>query len=152
VLDATQAAKRAKRRFSLRRLLSRGEEGQSLVELGLVLPIFLVIVIGVVEVADSLNAYITLVDAARDGARLGSKDLTTDNEIKNLVVVETGRLRDPVNPNSDVSIEHTQVDGVDAIRVQVCNDRSLILNIPLVMSDSFRMCSETTMRVLSQQS
>jgi hypothetical protein len=93
-----------------------------------------------------LNAYITLVDAARDGARLGSKAVT-DDQIRNLVIVETERLRDPV-ATGDISITHTILDGEDAIRVQVCNDRTLILSVPLIMPDSFQMCSTTTMRVL----
>lgn len=117
-------------------------------EMALALPFFLIIIIGVVEVADAMNAYITVIDSARDGARLGSKNLATDGEIENLVLVETGRLRDSV-ALSDITINHTTVDGVDAIRVEVCNDRTLLLDIPLVMPDSFRMCSETTMRVLS---
>lgn len=120
-----------------------------MVEMTMLLPLFLVIIVGVVEVADAMNTYVTVINAARDGARLGSKNLATDQEIKNLVVTETGRLRDPVNPATDVTIQHTQFDGVDAIKVEVCNDRTLILNVPLIMPDTFRMCSETTMRVLS---
>lgn len=125
----------------------RAERGQGLVEMAMLLPLFLVAVIGVVEVAGALNAYITLVDAARDGARLGSKDLATDDQIENLVIIETERLRDPVSTD-DISITHTVFNGEDAIRVEVCNDRTLLLNVPLVMPDSFRMCSTTTMRVL----
>ncbi len=140
-----------KRRFSLPRLFGRGERGQSMVEIGFILPLVLIVVVGVVEIADSLNSYITLIDAARDGARLGSKNLATDQQIKNLIVTETGRLRDDLDPDSDITIQHVTVDGANAIKVEVCNDRSLIMNIPLVMPESFRMCSETTMRVLPGQ-
>jgi hypothetical protein len=133
------------------RLFGRGERGQSMVEIGFVLPFLLVVVIGVVEVADSLNSYITLVDAARDGARLGSKNLATDQQIKNLILTETDRLRDDIDPAGDITIHHTTLDGVPAINVEVCNDRSLIMNIPLVMPETHRMCSETTMRVLPGQ-
>ena len=132
---------------SLRRILRR-EEGQGLVEMSFILPFFLVMVVGVIEVADGMNAYITLVDSARDGARLGSKNLATDDEIKNLIIIETDRLRDDVE-SGDITITHVVVDGVDAIRVEVCNDRTLLMDVPLIMPDSFRMCSTTTMRVLS---
>jgi len=132
---------------ALRRLCRR-EEGQGLVEMAFILPLFLVIVVGVIEVADGMNAYITLIDSGRDGARLGSKNLATDTEIKNLVLIETGRLRDDVTAQ-DITISHITVDGANAIRVEVCNDRTLLLNVPLVMPESFRMCSTTTMRVLS---
>lgn len=122
--------------------------GQSLIELAVVLPLLLVLVVGVVEVADSLNTYITIVDAARDGARLGSKNVASDAEIRSLILKETTRLRDPIDPNTDITIQDVTVNGVPALRVQVCNDRSLILRIPLVLPESFRMCSTTTMRLL----
>jgi Flp pilus assembly protein TadG len=122
--------------------------GQSLIELAIVLPVLLVLVIGVVEVADSFNTYITLVDAARDGARLGSKNVATEEEIKALILQETARLRDPIDPDTDITIQNVQVDGVPALRVQVCNNRSLILRIPLILPEGFRMCSTTTMRLL----
>lgn len=130
----------------IRRILKR-EGGQGMAEMAFILPLILVIIVGVIEVGDSMNAYITLVDSARDGARLGSKNVATDGDIKNLVMIETNRLRDDVTAD-DVTITHVTVDGKDAIRVEVCNERSLIMSIPLVMPDSFRMCSTTTMRVL----
>ena len=95
-----------------------------------------------------MNSYVTIVDAARDGARLGSKNLATEDEIRGLITLETNRLRDDIDPASDVTIDYLEVDGEDAVRVEVCNDRSLILSMPIVMPDSFRMCSTTTMRVL----
>jgi Flp pilus assembly protein TadG len=49
----------------------RGERGQSLVELALTLPVLLLLLVGVVEVGNGLNAYLTVVDAAREGARYG---------------------------------------------------------------------------------
>ena len=118
-----------------------------MVEMAFILPLILVIIVGVIEVADTMNSYITLVDSARDGARLGSKNVASDDDIKNLVMIETNRLRDDVAAE-DITISHVTVDGKDAIRVEVCNDRTLIMNIPLVMPDTFRMCSTTTMRVL----
>jgi hypothetical protein len=143
---ATAARPAQRRRFRLG--LFRRENGQSLVELSFVLPIFLVLVVGVVEVADAMNSYITIIDAARDGARLGSKNLATDDEIRNLVAVETNRLRDPPVIPDDVDITYGQFNGVNKITVEVCTDRELIMSIPIVMPDSFEMCSETTMRVL----
>ena len=114
----------------------------------MILPLMLVIIIGLVEVADSFNSYITLLDASRDGARLGSKNLATDDEIKNLIVVETERLRDPVSPIEDVTIAHEVFDGDNVIRVEVCHNRQLLLSVPLVIPETFRMCGTTTMRML----
>jgi hypothetical protein len=112
----------------------------------MLLPLFLILIVGVIEITSAMNAYLTVVSSARDGARLGSKGLATDNEIKSLVVTETGRLRDPVNPINDINVGHITVDGDPAVRVRVCNDYSLLIGVPLVMTDGLRMCSATTMR------
>lgn len=134
-----------------RRVSRRRERGQGLVEMSMILPLMLVMLIGLVEVADSFNSYITLLDAARDGARLGSKNLASDSEIKNLIVIETARLRDPVDPVADISIQHTTFDGDNVVRVTVCHNRQLLLNVPLIIPETFRMCGKTTMRVLPGQ-
>jgi Flp pilus assembly protein TadG len=139
--------KPSRRWLALRRLRRGRERGQSLVEISLLLPLFLVIIVGLIEIADAMNAYITVTDAARDGARLGSKG-ASDDAVRALVGVETARLRDPVDTNADVTINHITLSGVDAIEVKVCNQRTLILDVPLVMPDNFDMCSTTTMRKL----
>jgi Flp pilus assembly protein TadG len=135
------------RRIPRKRVCDRnGERGQTLIELAFMIPIFLVLIIGVIEVTNAMNAYVTVISTARDGARLGSKGLATDDEIKNLVVVETGRLRNPVDPAGDITVTHDQVDGVNAVRVEVCNDYEPLLDVPLVVPDTLRICSATTMR------
>lgn len=123
------------------------DRGQAIAETALLLPFFLILILGVVEVTNAMNSYVTLISSARDGARLGSKGLATDDEIKGLVVVETENLRNDVDPLNDISIDHTTVDGVNAIRVEVCTDYTLLLGVRVVMPDSFRMCTATAMRV-----
>jgi hypothetical protein len=54
--------------------LKRKNKGQSLVELTLVLMLLLTLLVGMVEFGNLLNQYITVVDAAREGARFGSND------------------------------------------------------------------------------
>ena len=129
----------------------RGERGQSLVELALTLPVLLLLLVGLVEVGNALNAYITVVDAGRDGARLGSKGAASDDEIKNLVVTEMGRLPDGVDPATDITVERDVVPDSPSIRVKVCYDHSLILGVPLVTPDPLRICSTTTMPKLVVQ-
>lgn len=128
----------------------RGERGQGLIEISILLPFFLIIIVGVVEVADSLNTYVTLVNSSRDGARLGANNLATDAQITSMVLTETDRLRDPVTAG-DVTITHTTLAGTQAIRVKVCNRRTLMLRVPLVMPDNFNICATTMMRLLPAQ-
>jgi len=125
----------------------RSERGQSLVELSLTLPLLLILLVGVAEVGNAINAYVTVVDAGRDGARLGSRGVASDNEIKGLVLTEMGRLPGSVDQDNDITVEHDVVPVPEhpSIRVTVCYDHPLILGLTLVMPDPLRMCSSSTM-------
>ena len=53
----------------LKRIAIKKEEGQTMVELAIVLPILLVLLIGIIQFGIAFNNYLTLTDAARAGAR-----------------------------------------------------------------------------------
>jgi Flp pilus assembly protein TadG len=58
----------------LRRITKRtgkGEGGQSLVEFTLVLPIFLLVLFAIIDFGMAFNAWITVTNSAREGARAG---------------------------------------------------------------------------------
>ncbi len=57
----------------------RNNRGQALVEIALVLPVFLLLLGGVVETSRAFFTYLTVNHAAREGARLGAVGYTTDN-------------------------------------------------------------------------
>ena len=48
------------------------ERGQALIEFALVVPIFLILVFGIVDFGMGLKAWITITNAAREGARVGA--------------------------------------------------------------------------------
>ncbi|MBI5031268.1 MAG: pilus assembly protein [Chloroflexi bacterium] len=59
------------------------EHGQSLVELGLTLPLLLIILFGVVDLGRLFYAYVTVTNSAREGARVGTMNpKNTNNAIK----------------------------------------------------------------------
>ena len=126
-----------------------GQSGQSLVELSLVLPIFLMLLAGLVEIGDALNSYLTVIDASRDAARLGSRGLATDTEIRDLVDRDMERLRDPFDPLTDVTVAHDTMPGDDSVEVEVCYDHALIFPLPGFIPDPIHICSTTTMRSIS---
>ncbi|MGE5485126.1 MAG: TadE/TadG family type IV pilus assembly protein [Ignavibacteriales bacterium] len=75
------------------RRVHSGEKGTALVEMALVLPVFLLILLGIMEFGLAINAYVTVQHAAREGARLGIMG-ASDAEI-------TARVHDaayPVDP------------------------------------------------------
>ena len=51
---------------------SRRERGQALLEFAFVVPIFLVLVLGIVDFGWALKSWITVTNAAREGARFGA--------------------------------------------------------------------------------
>jgi Flp pilus assembly protein TadG len=58
-----------RRIFRLRGLLRRPENGQSLAEFALIAPIFFLLVFGIVDLSRAFQAYTTIQEAARSGAR-----------------------------------------------------------------------------------
>lgn len=54
------------------RKVRRREEAQSLAEFALILPIFLILVFGIIDFGMGLRAYITVAQATREGARYGT--------------------------------------------------------------------------------
>ena len=69
----------------------RRERGQSLVELAFALPIFLIIVFGIIDFGLGLRAWISITNAAREGARVGAVRSTCD-EIRDQVKNTSGGL------------------------------------------------------------
>ncbi|MGD8491651.1 MAG: pilus assembly protein [Anaerolineae bacterium] len=55
-----------------------GDQGQSILEMAITLPILLLLLIAVVDLARAFDAYIVLTNAAREGARYGSRDPSFD--------------------------------------------------------------------------
>lgn len=72
---------------TLCRGMRRDERGQALVELALCTPMLLFLLLGCVEIANAFNAYITLINASREGARLVARGNVFDNDSVRLVVV-----------------------------------------------------------------
>jgi Flp pilus assembly protein TadG len=125
-----------------------GEAGQALAELAIMLPLMLILVIGVIEVNSAMNAYITVVNSARDGARLGSKGSATTGEIQALVVKDLDRLPETAS-TSDVTVTYPTVSSVTSVKVQSCYNHRTLLQVPLLLPGTFRMCSQTTMPKLN---
>lgn len=66
--------------------LRKGERGQALVEMALVLPLLLLLLFGIIEFGRVGHAYLTLNYAAREGARLGITGVNDDliwNRVEN---------------------------------------------------------------------
>lgn len=104
------------------RSLFRSEQGQSLVEFALVLPILLFLVIGIIEFSLLLNARNTVSFASRDGSMLaaeGGSRAGTDCVVLNQVE------RDLVAPASAIRVVTVKVYWADQNGDQIGNNQNL---------------------------
>ncbi|MEW6622200.1 MAG: TadE/TadG family type IV pilus assembly protein [Bacillota bacterium] len=91
--------------------IRKNEEGQSLVEFALIIPIFLLLLFGLIQFAVILNAQITVTAAAREGARIAVLGVS-ETEIKTRVKdsASTGILLNEIT-NDDISISTPEGTG-----------------------------------------
>jgi hypothetical protein len=127
---------------------ARRERGQALAEMAMVLPFILLLFVGVIECVNLYNHYISVTNSARDGARIGAKGSVTDDEIRSLVENDLSRLPNGIDADADVTINRSPHPGEDAIKVTSCYDHNLLLHVTLIMPDTYRICSSTTMKLL----
>jgi hypothetical protein len=126
-----------------------------MVEFALTVPIVLFLLLGVVEVGHGLNSYLTVLQSARDAARLGAQIGVSDTSpLASIVDKETGRLSNgPVNAVNCASgqgycITSDVSDPDDKwVKVRVCYEHPLIIGIPWLIGDEIDICSATEMRI-----
>lgn len=127
----------------------RRERGTAMVELALTLPLLMALVVGIIDVGDALNAYISVVNASRDGARLAARGNATDGQVSALLVTDLSNVRNNTGSPA-VTIAHDVVTGQPSIRVQACINHRLLVSYPLLpVPNPIHLCAATTMRVLT---
>lgn len=88
---------------------TKGERGQGLVEMALILPFLLVLVIGIVELGIALNRQLTVVNAAREGARFGATGATA-SDIYTETLLATSQMFDFTEVNAVVVVIHAKTN------------------------------------------
>jgi Flp pilus assembly protein TadG len=86
------------------------ERGQGLVEMVLVLPFLLVLVVGIVEGGVALNRQLTVVNSAREGARLGANGADTE-DIYLQTLEATSDMFEFTEENAVVAVIHATTNG-----------------------------------------
>ncbi|VBB06615.1 Hypothetical protein LUCI_1851 [Lucifera butyrica] len=109
----------------MRRIVSyiRNNRGQSMVEFALVLPVFLLLVAGMMEFGRVMNQYLVVTEAAREGARsaaVGNDDATVIAAVNAAAsTINQGQLTVTISPSP------TRTPG-DPVTVTVSNPVELI--------------------------
>jgi len=137
----------------LRRITKRtgkGEGGQSLVEFTLVLPIFLLVLFAIIDFGMAFNAWITVTNSAREGARLGSVRAPS-GDIEQRVRDTAGSL----GADLTVIVTNAEGDPGESVVVDVSYAYSLITPLADIMgmisggsiADTLNLSSTADMRL-----
>jgi Flp pilus assembly protein TadG len=127
-----------------------------MVEFALTAPVILILFLGLIEIGNGLNSYLTVLASARDAARMGAQGGVDDDTLLELLAHETERLPTDVptasmncGSGAGVCIDRGEDDAdlADSIMVRVCYDHPLIIGIPGLLDDTLEMCSATTIRI-----
>lgn len=116
----------------MRRLLGRfhrRERGQALVEFGLVLPILLLLIFGLVDFGRAVYAQNALSEAARDGARWGSVQARAGTDIAGIEDYTVSRVDAIPGVTATATCIESSVLGCspnDVLRVKAETDMEMI--------------------------
>ncbi len=129
-----------------RALPSRSQRGQTMVEFALVLPIFLLLLLGIAQLGIAFNNYLDLTDAVRQGARFGAPATCSGACDRTSLVVDKVKQSAANLDQSriDVTVTSTWQPGSD---LRVCASYPYSVNLLglVVSSGDLRSC--TTERV-----
>ena len=104
----------------------KGEKGQALVEFALLVPVFLLLLFAIVDFGMGFYSWITVTNSAREGARFGAVQASTDDIIQR--VKDTSDL---INEDAKMTVTVTNAadnggDPGESVVVQVDYDYDLI--------------------------
>jgi hypothetical protein len=130
------------------------ERGQSIVELAFVLPVFLVIVLATIDFGLALKSWITITNAAREGARYAAVtcvNAADDSE----VISETEDASADLADDVEVTVANCPGDTADSVVVTVEYTYELITPLAGMLSflggdglaDSIDLSSSSDMRL-----
>jgi Flp pilus assembly protein TadG len=109
-----------------------GEKGQALVEFTLLVPIFLLLIFAIVDFGMGFYSWITVTNAAREGARLGVV-MATAQQIEDRVY----QTSDLPNESTQMTVTVTNAQGQPGESVVVAVDYDYDLITPLAGIVSF---------------
>ena len=128
--------------------LSRGEEGNTLIELALMLPVLVMLLLGTFDFGHGFTTYIALANASREGARWLTTNPTDAPGARSRVVAEAGRVGlSAADIVITISPNKTVYTAGEQINVKVSHNYHLLFGaVPGIPSVTFNV--QSTMRVV----
>jgi Flp pilus assembly protein TadG len=127
-----------------RKIQIRSEQGQSLTEFALALPILALLLFAVIQFGIVFNNYVTLVDATRAGARKGAVGREQQNPVGATVTEVRNSARDLKQSDLSVTVTSTWQPSSDVTVTATYPYRISLLGMVV---KSGRISSSTTERV-----
>lgn len=132
----------------------RRERGQSLVELAFALPIFLVLVFGIIDFSLGLKSWITITNAAREGARYAAVTCGQAAD-DGAVIAKTEEASADLSADVSVSVTNCPGESTESVVVEVEYDYALITPLGGFLSmlggtglpDTIALSSSSDMRI-----
>jgi Flp pilus assembly protein TadG len=126
---------------------ARRDRGQSLVEFALILPLLFIVVFGIIDFGMGFHSWITVTNAAREGARLGAVHASEDEIIAK--VHDAANNLDPDNLDITVTNADPEADHVgEPVSVQVDYQYDLITPLAGILHiPTFNISSNAEMRL-----
>ena len=122
----------------------RNENGQTMVEFALVLPVLAVLLFGIIQFGTAFNNYVSLTDAVRAGARVAAVSRQSSTPVADTVAKVMASATDINTSQINVTVNSTWVHGGD-VTVQATYPYSISLLGVVVASGN--LTSTTTERV-----
>jgi Flp pilus assembly protein TadG len=124
----------------------RNEKGQSLIEFAILLPLLLLLLMGILEFGLMLNAYLSINNSAREGARLGIVD-GSNLEISELITNLSPTLNTENLIVNIIPLEGSRKSG-DTLTVEVIYNYQVIIPIiSNILNDVVVLKAKTSMRI-----
>ena len=131
---------------SVSRRLRRTDRGQSLAEFAIVVPIFLILVFGIVDFSMALRAWLTVTNASREGARV-----LVLGQSCSQVTAQSQNVAKGLSPSVTVTITPSTCTGVSGDTMSVSVSYTYKFVTPLgslakMITGPITMTSTSTMR------
>jgi Flp pilus assembly protein TadG len=127
-----------------KRIQIRSEQGQTMTEFALVLPVLALLLFAVIQFGIVFNNYVTLTDATRAGARKAAVSRQTTNPVGNAVAAVRASAKDLNQSNLSVTVTSTWEPSED---VSVTATYPYSISLLGMVVKSGRISSKTTERV-----
>ncbi len=121
----------------------KNQKGQALVELALVLPVLLILVMGIAAFGQIVSEYVTVNNAARDGARYASVGYS-DSSIVQIIASNISK------DNLTITLSPSALNRVRGAQVTATVSYSVHVDIPIIsaiLPNPLRISAKSIMRV-----